>query len=249
MAMVALRSVNEVIGYNINALDGEIGKITDLYFDDTQWIVQYFVVDTGSWLSGRSVLISPVTVAGEPDWRKQEVSLLLNREMVEKSPDIDTEKPVSRQKELEIMKYYRWPVYWGEPFNGPVGDIPAEYYEKQLIPEEEEGQSHLRSVKEVEGYRIHARDGEIGHVKDFIAEDAQWNLRYLIADTGTWLPGRKVLIDPLWLESVDWSMKEVKVTLSREEIKNSPPYDPSEPINRDYEGKLYDYYGRPEYWK
>ncbi|MBD3427107.1 MAG: PRC-barrel domain containing protein [Candidatus Omnitrophica bacterium] len=244
-----LRSLNGMNGYNLKALDGEIGKIVDFYFDDLSWTIQYFVVDTGGWLSGRKVLISPVANSSEPDSENKVVPLVLTREMIEKSPDIERDKPVSRQKELEMMRHYRWPVYWNEPYSGDEGAIPLEYYEQVALSEKEEGDSHLRSAREVEGYRIHATDGEIGRVKDFIVDDKTWDVRYLVVDTGDWIPGRKVIIAPLWLKQVKWSTAEVFADLDKKSIEDSPEYDPAEPVNRDYEGRLYDYYGRPRYWK
>jgi hypothetical protein len=63
------------------------------------------------------------------------------------------------------------------------------------------------------------------------------------------LPGKKVLVAPTWIESVSWSESKVHVVLSRETIKNSPEFDPTVPVNREYEARLYDYYGRPVYWE
>jgi hypothetical protein len=111
------------------------------------------------------------------------------------------------------------------------------------------GDPHLRSAKEVTGYRIHANDGEIGHVEDFIVDDQTWTLRYMIIDTSNWLPGsRKVLVSPTWIDSVDWLENKVDMDLTVDQIKQGPEYDPSEPINRTHEVRLYDFYGRPKYW-
>ena len=106
----------------------------------------------------------------------------------------------------------------------------------------------LRSVKEVEGYMLRARDGDIGRCKDFLFDDEIWVIRYMVADTGKWLPSRKVLISPDWIVSIQWLEREVAVDLNVEEIKESPEYDPSAPVNREYEARLYDFYGRPKYW-
>jgi hypothetical protein len=105
----------------------------------------------------------------------------------------------------------------------------------------------------VSGYRIQATDGEIGHVDDFIIDDeasenGPWEIRYLIVDTRNWLPGKSVLIPPLWADSINWDTRHVRVGLTRGMIENSPEYDPAAPINRQYEEVFYDYYGRPRYW-
>lgn len=106
----------------------------------------------------------------------------------------------------------------------------------------------LRGVKDLFGYKIRATDGEIGYVHDLFFDDDYWTIRYLVVDTGDWLPGRKVLISPPWIEEVRWGDSNVLVNMNKEEVKNSPEYNPSDPINRSYEGRLYDYYGRPKYW-
>jgi hypothetical protein len=92
---------------------------------------------------------------------------------------------------------------------------------------------HLRSTRRVTGYHIHATDGEIGHVEDFIVDDENWALRYLVVDTGHWLPGRQVLISPQWIKGVNWADSCVYMDRSREAVKNSPKIDSSESVYRD----------------
>ena len=149
--------------------------------------------------------------------------------------------------------YYGWPLYWGNtyigPANAPANLAAATARHHAVEPEEKECESNLRSIKEIKGYRIHALDGDIGHVSDCIVDTSSWALRYLAVDTGHWLPGKKVLIAPRWVEYVHWDEAAVGVRMQREEVRNSPPYDPEEPVNREYEERLYDYYGRPKYWE
>lgn len=247
-----LRSTKELRGYTIRALDGEIGKVHELYFDDLAWLVRYLVVDTGTWLSGRKVLLSP-GVVGQPDWETQTLPVELTKKQVESSPDIGTDEPVSRQMEMDLHTYYGWTPYWrgGLPALG-LGAAAA----AQMIAEAAQGETekrrqedpHLRSTREVNGYHIQARDGEIGHVDDFVVDVGTWYLRYLVIDTRNWLPGKKVLVAPAWVEEVDWASRIVSMDLKRETIQNSPEFDPSMPVNREYEVRLYDYYGRPKYW-
>jgi uncharacterized protein YrrD len=237
-----LRSIDELIGYKIEARDGDIGKVSDFLFDDELWVIRYLVVNTGNWLIGRQVIISPAAFYGKPIWENEKFPLILSRRMVEESPDIREDEPVSRRKESEIVAYYHWPAYW----------YPVIYREPPVETEEgereESGDSHLRSMREVEGYHIEARDGHIGHVKDFIIDDDPWEIRYLVVDTRNWLPGRKVLVSRLWIDEVSWLGSKVTVDLTKEEIEKSPEFDPSSPVNREYEEVLYDYYGRPKYW-
>jgi hypothetical protein len=112
----------------------------------------------------------------------------------------------------------------------------------------ESGDPHLRSTQEVLGYYIHASDGDLGHVEDFIVDDDNWTIRYMVVDTRNWLPGKKVLVAPEWITEVSWGESKVYVDLTQDAIKDSPEYDPTETVNRLYEERLYDFYGRPKYW-
>lgn len=216
-----LQSIKELSGYTILARDGEIGKVEDFYFDDEEWFIRYLVVKTGDWFSGKKVLISPAAFLGMPDWKGKKFPLLLTKEMVEKSPPVDTDKPVSRQKELEIIKHYNWPVYW-----------KAEELEAEISRDREGGSSHLRSTEEVMGYYINAVDGEAGHVEDFIIDDEKWDVKYIAVDTRNWFPGKKVIILPKCIERIDWAASKVYVGLLKDTIKVSPEYDHSELAKR-----------------
>lgn len=252
-----LRSAMEIRGYGIDAIDGEIGKVHDLFFDDARWTVRYIVVDTGNWLPGRRVLISPTSL-NEPDWMQRMLSVSLTQDKISKSPSVASDKPVSRQLERDLVSYFDWPVYWapaaytvGAMGSGspppPVATNTPDADVKQSA-EMESGDPNLRSMSEVAGYRIQAADDEVGHVEDFIVDDESWAIRYVVVDTRNWLPGRKVILAPKWFTDCVWAESKVYTDLSRDAIKGAPEFDPSQPINRDYEGRLYDYYGRPGYW-
>lgn len=245
------RSLRELIGYKILAQDGEIGKVEDFYFDDRSWTIRYLVIDTGNWLFGREVLISPVSL-GKPEWQKKLFPVQLTKSQIENSPGIHEDKPVSRQMELDLIQYYQWPDYWRTvgvtmPENAMLvarAELPKDDQEKS-----KEENPHLRSVEEVSGYHIRASDGEIGHVEDYIADDESWILRYIVVDTRNWLPwGKRVLVSPSWIERVKWRERRVHVDLPVKLIEKSPEFDLSQPVNREYENRLYDYYGRPVYW-
>jgi uncharacterized protein YrrD len=254
-----LRSMNELYGYTIRATDDTIGSVHEFLFDDREWKVRYLVVDTGSWLPGRKVLIAPEALS-KPDWASMTLPVNLTKDQVKNSPDVDTEKPVSRQQEDELRRYYDWPLYWGG-FAGPAGTggywpTPVDT-ERVPQPVERPGttavhaapaETPLRTAREVSGYHIQAADGDIGHVDDFILDDDRWTIRYLVVDTRNWLPGRKVVLAPDWVDAVDWSESKVHVSLTKDGVKSSPEFDPEAPVNRQYEETLYDYYGRPKYW-
>jgi hypothetical protein len=253
-----LRNAKELLRCAIHAKDGEIGEVHDLFFDDHSWTVRYVVVDTGTWLPGRLVLVSPVAF-NQPDWKAKTLPVKLTKKQVESSPDIDSDKPVSRQKEIELHRHFGWPYYWGGGVflasgmstMAEAGELQPEIPKASgAIATEEEptGDPHLRAMAEVKDYHIQATDGEIGHLEDFIIDDQNWVIRYLVVDTRNWWPGKKVLVSPQWIDRVSWEESKVYAELSRQAIKSSPEYKERLPITREYESELYDHYGRTTYW-
>ena len=246
-------SVKNLKGYAIGATDGDIGKVDDFYFDDKSWTIRYLIVETGSWLLNRKVLVSPFAL-GAVDLPKKRLNITLTKKQVEESPDIDTDKPVSRQHEALNLDYYGYPYYWtGDYLWGltrypRLSDAVRRREEKERVKREETNDLHLRSANKVTGYHIEAIDGDIGHLEDFIVDEETWEIRYLVVDTQNWWPGKKVLVAPQWIRLVSWSDSKVHVDLLQETIKNGPEYHP-EALSRTYEEMLYNYYQRPKYWE
>jgi hypothetical protein len=236
-------------GYKLHGLDGEIGKVKEFYFDDRHWAVRYLVADTGNWLTGRQVLISPYALMSIIR-DEQHITIDLTKKQIEDSPPLNSDKPVSRQFEQSYYGYYGWPMYWDGPYLwGSYPNIVRDRTQwKKSTLGEKAWDPHLRSTHEVSGYPIQAADGEIGHVEDFIIDDGTWAIRYLIIDTRNWWPGKKVLVAPQWIERVSWSEAKVFVNLSRETIKQSPEYTYDNMITRDYETGLHRHYHRQGYW-
>jgi uncharacterized protein YrrD len=236
-------------GYKLNSLDGEIGKVKEFYFDDRHWTIRYLVADTGNWLTGRQVLISPYAmVAVIPD--AQQIAIDLTKKQIEDSPSLDSDKPVSRQFEEAYYGYYGWPMYWGGPYMwGPYPYLvrdPGEW--KRATQGGKSPDHHLRSTHDVSGHHIQATDGEIGHVEDFIIDDETWAIRYLVVDTRNWWPGKQVLVSPQWIKRVSWKESKVFVNLLRETIQQSPEYTEESLLTRDYETGLHRHYSRQGYW-
>ena len=244
-----LITAKSVKGYALHSIDGVIGAVKEFYFDDHHWVIRYLVADTGNYLPGRQVLISPYAL-GAMSRPERHVAVFLTKKQIEDSPSLNSDKPVSRQFEDAYSGYYGWPAYWSGPHMwGANPNIVRDSARWSDIPRNGiTGNHHLRSTREVSGYHIHASDGEIGHVADFVIDDDTWAIRYLIIDTKSWLPGKKFLISPRWIERVSWSESKVFVTLSREIIKRSPEYQEESLITRDYEAKLHAHYGRRGYW-
>ena len=247
-------------GYAIEASDGRIGTVSDFLFDDTTWKLRWMVVDTGTWLTGRKVLIHPSAIA-RVNYEQQEVPVYLKRAQVEDSPDIARDAPVSRQMQDNLYGYYGWDPLWGggnffggySGLAGPVMALPSYQQDAELLDRPlpgllpEEGDPHLRSINEVTGYHVHATDGRIGHIENVVMDDAAWGIRYLIVDTRDWWFGQHVLVSPFAVREVSWSRHEIRTDLTRDQVKASPPWDPAAMIDQAYEKRLHGYYGWPGY--
>lgn len=252
-----LRSIKDLMSYPIEAKDGSLGKARDALFDDRFWTLRYLVADTRKWLPGKKVLVSPLHLR-QPDigMPKHSFPVELTKEQVKACPELDEDAPVSRQYEKEFTRYYSQDMYWSGPyaFGSSATPLYGSPSPNATTPEEVErhaktmrkiDECHLRSVNEVLGYHIDARDDEFGYVEDFIMEDKTWRFRFVVVDSRKWLPGKKFLIDTDWLKDIDWQESRASVELTREQIESAPVFNPHEPVNQDYLHNLYDYYGRP----
>jgi uncharacterized protein YrrD len=236
-------------GYALHSHDGAIGSVREFYFDDKFWTVRYLVADTGGWLTGRKVLLSPFSIHSV-DPEKKLIRIGLTKKQIENSPGLDSDKPVSRQFEERYYGYYEWPTYWGGPYSwGPYPYVmrDSERFE-EFTRREQSWDSHLRSTHAVDGYHVDASNGSVGHVEDFMVDDGTWAIRYLVVNTRNWLPAKKVLVSPKWIKSISWDDSKVVVGLTREAIKNAPELTDDLLISRNYEIELHSHYKHEGYW-
>jgi hypothetical protein len=221
-------------GASIQALDGDIGSVDDFYFDDERWTVRYAIVDTGHWLPGRRVVISIMSML-LPDWEGKRLPVTLTREQVRNSPDMASHPDVSRTLEAELLSYYGFPYYWaGDALWGPVAmpSLAAEYGLGPLPtpPLDRAEDVHLHSSRDLIGYHLHARDGEIGHVDDLLIDPRTWEIRSLLIDTSNWVGGRSIVITPSSIGRIDWAGRNVRVNLSRQTIAAAPEFGSTDEI-------------------
>lgn len=256
-----LRSMHDLENYSIAAIDGEIGHVTDFLFDDKEWVIRYFIVETGSWLSSRKVLISPIGIR-KTNWLDKLLPVSITQEQVKNSPNIDTNKTVTRQHEIDLLDYYSYPYYWGngmyphllisgfgEPAHTKQETVDIEIMHKEAIIERhEKDDPNLRSCKNIIGYHIHATDGEIGHVSGILIEEFTMVVRYLVIDTTNWFGGTKVLISPESIKEINWLDKSVTIDLTCNKIKEAPEYHPDKELSRDDEIAFYKHYNFSSYW-
>ncbi|WP_231907402.1 PRC-barrel domain-containing protein [Colwellia sp. PAMC 20917] len=234
----------------------------DLYFDDKHWVIRYLVVETGSWLSSKKILLSPISIK-EFNQEHKKLTVTITREQVKKSPEIDSEKPVSRQHEVDHMAYYGYEHYWGN--TGIWGSEPSPnmmalgYYSVAPKPDNldnpeisadikaalsRDNDHHLRSSHAVVGYHLDAIDGELGHLQGMLIDIDTWAIRYLIINTSNWWLGHLVLIAPKWIKEVSWPTTKIYADMTQQQVKDAPTFDPSVPFSLEHEQNLQTHYSR-----
>jgi hypothetical protein len=245
-----LHNAQFLSGFTLAGQDGDMGTVKEFFFDDRHWTIRYLIADTGHWLPGRHVLISPYALRSV-DMEAHRIAVDLTKKQIEGSPGLLSDQPVTRQFEEEYYQYYAWPNYWSGPFmwgyvpflqRNPAQSATA------IKPPGPPRDAHLGSTRDFNGYHILATDGAIGHVDDVIIDDETWAIRYLIVDIRNWWPGRKVLIAPQWIKSIDWDASIVSIALTRETIKQSPDYVDDVRLTRAYEETLHRHYQKRGYW-
>lgn len=217
-------------GFTLQAIDGTVGELSDLLFDDKTWHVRWLVMDSGTWLSGRKILIHPSSLQ-HPESETATLRVQLTRSQVRNSPVIDTDAPISLQMERSLSSYYGYdpdangawcrsgaqttpPDGASGPSGGSVAGTIARKRPKAAEP-------HLRSVAEVEGYRIRASDGDAGFLKNVVIDDEAWCVHDIVIDVPTWWSVKHVVIPTSAVERISWSERCIRLGMNREHIKTS----------------------------
>ncbi len=230
-----LRSIKQLYRAKLGASDGEIGHVKDLYFDDQNWTVRYLVADTGSWLPGRQVLISPHAIDGL-EQTGNVLRVNLTQKQIEDSPSIESHKPVSRQHEEEYYRYYGWPYYWlGGGLWGlsgfPILEYPTNAFPNEQAaafgPDAKPADAHLRSTQAVGGYHLQASDGTIGHISDFMMDSRSWAIEQLVIRTGHRFSGKEVLVQTDQVKRINYEESAVLVSLTVAAVEQSPQHHTS----------------------
>jgi len=226
-----LKSIRQLYGKKLGASDGEIGHVKDFYFDDQNWAVRYVVADTGSWLTGFQVLLSPHAF-GSLHQAGSVLSVNLTRHQIENSPSIESHVPVSRQYEEDHYQYYGWPCYWqgnalwgmsGMPVLAPSSmPLPSESTATPAHPKRAD--AHLRCTHAVKGYDIKASDGSVGHVCDFMVDAQSWAICKLVIKTGPLLSGREVEIPTSKVDRISYEKSTVFVNMTVQAVEKSPEH-------------------------
>jgi sporulation protein YlmC with PRC-barrel domain len=229
-----LQNIKQLYGSKLAAFDGDIGHVKDFYFDDENWVVRYLVADTGSWLTGRLVLLTPHAF-GKLDQDEKTLHIKLHKKKIQDSPSIESHKPVSRQYETDYYAYYGWPTYWdGSSMWGISGYpvvLPPSKKEMEIQKKyHHRDDKHLRSMQEVIGYHIQSVDGEIGHVSSFLVDDKSWAMQELVIETGHWYAGKEILIPTSKVKKISYEEAKVFVSLTKADIQQTAENEISQHI-------------------
>ncbi|MBB4200517.1 hypothetical protein CCR94_02695 [Rhodoblastus sphagnicola] len=247
-----LQFASALRGYAIEASDGEIGTLADFLVDDRTWRTRWLVVDTGTWLTGRMVLLHPTSI-GRADHGRRELSVALTRAQVEASPELSQHEPVSMQMERHLYDYYGWEPDTLEYAFG-ANPIASRFSAPPFFPVASDGDialaardcdPHLRSLEAIRGYHMLGPDGALGKVENVVIDDAGWSASYLVADTGRWWSGTQVLVSHHAVKDISWAEREIHVDITRSQVKASPPWSALGDVDKDYEKDLHDHYDWP----
>ena len=239
--MIAFSSLKD---FGIHATDGDIGRCKDVLFDDQNYVSRYFVADTHKWLPmGRKVVISPISLS-ELNTSEEKLYVTMTKQALKDSPSIDEHKPLSREYEEILFKYFGYGYYWIGP--GAWGEFshPTELVHQQSMQEDIEALentevNHLRSCEEIDGYTVIAQNEESGHVCDFIIDKRNWRIALVVVDSRDWLPGgKKVAMPPSAISKIDWSTHKVVITLDHETLMSLPEFDAERLDDADYLASL-----------
>ena len=232
-----LETVSNLEHLGIHARDGDIGRVSDVFFDDQTWTVRYLVVRTGGWLHSRRVLLSPIAIL-DVDEAARAVSVDLTREEIAGSPPVDTDMPLKRQMELKYRNYFSWPAYWVATY---LDAYHARTYprlaaadeavrsgarrrQEPALPREPRHNPHLRSAAHITGYDVYTPDGPrapAGHVRDFIVETDGWSVRSLIVEA----QHRRIAVPREHVHDIDWALSIVHLSVSRDDLVGAPPFE------------------------
>ena len=220
-----LHKIKELYGNSLAASDGCIGHVDDFYFDDQRWGIRYLIADTGNWMPGRMVLLSPHAF-GHLNQSERELQINLTRQQIEDSPAIEAHIPVSRQYEMDYNTFYNWPLYWnGDLLWGvtgyPMGVSRTQEELDSYAQEHLNDDKHLQSTHAVHGYSVIATDGKVGHLSDFLVDGKSWRIEDLAIETGHWYSGKEILISTSNVTRISYEESKVFVNLAKSDIEQT----------------------------
>lgn len=235
-------TLKDLKDYPVHATDGQVGKLADVFFDETTWLVRYLVIKTGGLLTRHKVLISPEITSMRELADGKIIQIDASKERIDQSPEVDTDPPVSRQAEINLGAYYGWGSYWaapilpgefpypeiGRPEHSPLWRrVPSEWL--MLIERHKDSfNPHLYSLEEVRGYKIGTRDDRtFGEISDAVIDTDAWKIDDFILNSRKWLAGGKEFIcSPSFVDGIDTNSGVVTIVFNKDDLISCPEYSP-----------------------
>jgi sporulation protein YlmC with PRC-barrel domain len=206
-------AAKDLYGTALEGIDGRVGTVYDILFDDRTWKVRHLVVSLDRWFLGQQVLLDPEVIEWG-DGPERRLQVRLTKQEVRQSPSVDTDLPMARRASEAAAQVLVWEAYWANVIE---------------TPGESQGDPHLRSTKMLSGLHLHCINGQLGHVEDFLIDRQTWSVRDLVVDTRNWWPGKHVLVEPALVESISWADREIRLSLPREQVEDRPAYQHATP--------------------
>jgi len=213
-----LQGIKEVSDYTIKARDGVVADVYDFYFDDRVWKIRYLVGKVD--VIGRKVLIPSRTLI-QQDATNHSLATSLTKSEVKFAPSLDIAQPVSLQQKAKLQENHGCSLAWLAQKTFLLRLLGLNSPEN-AADDTTQNNSHLRSAQEILGYHIQASDGQIGYLDNLLFENNSWNIQFIVVSTHRWLPGRKVLVSPAWVQTINWSQAKIYMNLTRDSIENRP---------------------------
>ncbi len=236
-----LRSMKELFGYSVAAIDGSLGKLEDFLFDERSHDLRYLVADTGGWFDRRHLLVAPAAF-GHTHWPARDFPVRISREQAAASPALVADAALSRRHEVALHSFFEWMPYWLSHSNGvPTAHVAAPDGGDEAAP------SLCRAARLI-GYQAQGTDSEIGHVVDFLIDDDQWKVRDVIVDTESWGEPRTVIVSMALFRGIDAAAEKLLVGLTARLVRECPVFDPQAIAGSRSEVVFHDYLGRPRSW-
>jgi hypothetical protein len=231
-----MKTLRRLEGFRVLGEGETLGKVMDAYFDDHVWAVRDLVV-AGSGRHARLWWLSPHSIL-RIDQRRRTIETTITAAQWRTTAPDEPDTAIPRATWTGLLKYYGFPYSWRGLDRAVAPRVPS-----SSGPE-----LHLRSERRFRHYLVHALDGELGHVEDLLVDEHSWAVRYLVVDTRRWRPGGRVLLAPEWVLYVSWLEQSVHTSLEQKTVRTAPPYDRRTRIDRAYEARLRQHYGRPAAW-
>lgn len=265
-----LISLKQLTDFELYSVDGKAGRINDTLFDRKDWSLKY-IVDKSSKLLSREIAVSYEAIA-EINWQARKVYLRYSQEQIRQSPSVKAKKSLNdppkafRRQPVQVF-HYDWVMNREETYNNEFTGTQEEAGSavisdsgdytnhsgtggaRYVVQDEEYGTPVLQSTDKAIGLKISTKTGDLGVVEDFIVDDSNWLIQFMIIATQKNLRGKRILVAPEAISWINWKQKHITVDLDKEKLAGCPNFNLLFPLVNDSKKMLYEQYECLQFWK